>query len=212
TRERCLWGEVRSIALKGLPVDHAVSLLEREMERTVDGIERAAAATLCAAFDGHPRRSMQAAAIARQQGMWLESCARNITTTTLVTELLAATDEKQRRALLALAALPGVPLRVQHIAAIADVTDLEPALMLLARRGVIVSSDSRHRLASGIGDQLRRKEDLKPWGKRPVTYFPAWSERYRRRPASLLEGSDALVRAHPSAADAPRWGAGLGIG
>ncbi|HJZ75400.1 MAG TPA: NB-ARC domain-containing protein [Vicinamibacterales bacterium] len=212
TRERCLWGEVRSIALKGLPVDHAVSLLEREMERTVDGIERAAAATLCAAFDGHPRRIMQAAAIAREQGMLLDICARNITPANLVTELMASTDEKQRRALLALAALPGVPLRVQHIAAIADVTDLDPALMLLARRGVIVSSDSRHRLASGIGDQLRRKEDLKPWVNRAITYFTAWSERYRRSPASLLEESDALVRAQQSAADARRWGEVLRIG
>ena len=36
TRERCLWGEVRSLPLKGLPVEDAVLLLEREIERPLD--------------------------------------------------------------------------------------------------------------------------------------------------------------------------------
>src|SRR5262249_40578083 len=40
TRERCLWGEVRSLALKGLPAEDAVLLLEREIERSLDITER----------------------------------------------------------------------------------------------------------------------------------------------------------------------------
>src|SRR5262249_8286383 len=212
TRERCLWGEVRSVELKGLPVEDAVVLVEREMERSLEGTERSAAASLCEAFGGHPRRIVQAAAIAREQEMSLDVCSRNITPANLMTELMASVNEKQRRALLALTALPGVPLRVQHISSIADITDIEPSLMALVRRGVLVSSDSRHRLAAGIGDQLRRKEDLKPWVNRAITYFTAWSERYRRNPANLLEESDALVRAQQSAADGRRWGGGLRIG
>lgn len=212
TRERCLWGEVRSVALNGLPVDDAVLLLEREVERSLDDTEVAAAATLCAALGGHPRRIVQAAAIAREQGMSLDVCARAITPANLVSESMASIDEKSRRALLALAALPGVPLRVQDIAGIADVTDLESALMMLTRRGIVVSSDSRHRLAAGIADHLRRTDDLKPWVNRAITYFTAWSERHRRNPGSLLEESEALVHVQQSAAEARRWGEVLRVG
>ena len=93
---------------------------------------------------------------------------------------MASIDEKQRRALLALAALPGVPLQALHVSGIAEVPDIEPSLMALVRRGLVVSSQSRHQLADGVGDRLRRTEDLKPWVNRAITYFTAWAERYRR--------------------------------
>jgi hypothetical protein len=212
TRERSLWGEVRSVVLKGLPAEDAVLLLERELERPLDVTERTPAASLCAALGGQPLRVRQAAAIARERGLSLEFCARSITLANLPSELMASIDEKQRRALLALTALPGVPLRVQHIAGIAEITDIEPSLMDLARRGVVVSSESRHRLAAGIANQLRQKEDLKPWVNRAITYFTAWSERYRRSAANLLEDSEALVRVQQSAADLRRWGEVLRVG
>src|SRR6185295_14935537 len=75
TRQRCLWGEARSVELKGLPADDAVSLLEREIERPLEAAERTAAAALCTALEGHPLRVQQAAAIARDQGMSLDVCA-----------------------------------------------------------------------------------------------------------------------------------------
>jgi NB-ARC domain-containing protein len=212
TRERRLWGEARSLAPTGLPVEDAVLLLERELERSLDVAERSAAATLCAALGGHPVRLQQAAAIAREQGISLDVCARSLTPASLVSELMPSIDEKQLRALLALAALPGVPLRVQDISGIADITDVEPSLVLLGRRGVCVCSDSRHRLAAGIGDRLRRKEDLTPWVNRVITYFTAWSERYRRSPDRLLEESEALLRVQQIAVEARRHGEALRIG
>ena len=135
TRERCLWGEVRSLAVKGLPVDDAVLLLEREIERPLDASERPAAASLCAAIGGHPLRILQAAALTREQGKSLDAWAHDVPPESLLTELLASIDEKQRRALLALTALPGVPLQVQHVSSIAEVTDIEPSLMALVPPG-----------------------------------------------------------------------------
>jgi NB-ARC domain-containing protein len=211
-RERCLCGEVRSLALKGLPVEDAVLLLERESERSLDATERSAAATLCAALEGHPLRILQAAAVIREFGISLDDCARNATPASLITELLASIDEKQRRGLLALTALPGVPLQVQDVSGIADVTDIESSLMVLVRRGVVVSSRSRYQLAAGVGDQLRRKEDLKPWLNRAITYFTAWAERHRRSPGNLLEESEALMRVQQRATDLRRWGEVLRVG
>ena len=214
TRDRCLWGEVRSVALKGLSGDDAVLLLEQELERALDAGERAAAASLCATLGGHPVRILQAAALIREQdhAISVDEWARCITPATLIAELMVSTDEKQRRALLALTALPGVPLTAQHVAGIAELTDIEPALRTLARRGLIRGSDSRHRIADGVADQLRRTDDLTPWANRAITYFTAWAERYRRSPGRLLEESEALLAVQQSAADTRRWGEVLRVG
>ena len=213
TRDRCLWGEVRSLALNGLSGEDAVLFLERELERALDDAERAAAASLCATLGGHPVRILQAAALIRDQpAISVDEWARSITPATLIAELMASIDEKQRRALLALTALPGVPLTAQHVAGIAELTDIEPALRTLARRGLVGGSESRHRLADGVADQLRRTDDLTPWVNRAITYFTAWAERYRRNPGRLLEESEALLAVQQYAADARRWGEVLRVG
>ena len=174
--------------------------------------ERASAASLCAAIDGHPLRIVQAAAIIRERGISLGGWALDITPESLVTELLASIDEKQRRVLLALTALGGVPLEVQHVSGIAEVTDIEASMMALVRQGLVVGSQSRHRLADGVADRLRRMEDLKPWVNRAITYFTAWAERHRRSPDIVLEESEALLRVQQCAADARRWGEVLLLG
>ena len=212
TRERCLWGEVRSIILKGLSPEDGVALLERELERALDEAERSPAEGLCAALGGHPVRIMQAAALIRDHGIPVDERARSLTPAALIAELTAALDEKQRRALLALTALPGVPLTAQHVSAIAELPDIEPVLRTLTRRGLVGASHSRHRLADGVADQLRRADDLKPWVNRTITYFTAWAERYRRSPASLLEESEALLTVQQYALDARRWTEALRVG
>src|SRR6185503_10668136 len=174
--------------------------------------ERVAAASLCAALGGHPVRIIQAAALVRDHGIPVGECARAVTPAVLVAELTASIDEKQRRALLALTALPGVPLTAQHVSGIAELADVEPALRTLTRRGLVSGSQSRHRLADGVADQLRRTEDLKPWLNRAITYFTAWAERYRRSPANLLEESEALLAVQRYAADARRWSEALRVG
>jgi hypothetical protein len=211
TRERRLWREVRSIVLKGLPAEDAVALLEREIERSLDVTERAAAATLCWAIDGNPLRILQAAAVIREQSLSLDQSSRIIAQTPVV-NLMASIDEKQRRALLALAALPGVLLQARHVCAIAEVGEIEPSLTALVRRGLVISSESRYELVEGVGDRLRRTEDLKPWTNRAITYFTAWAERHQRSQDTLQHEAEALLRVQQHAADARRSGEVLQLG
>ena len=206
TRERRLWREVRSLALNGLPGDAAMLLLEREIERPLDDGERSAATDLCAALAGHPLAILQAAAIIRERGIASDGWARDITADGLITELLTSIDEKPRRALLALTALPGVPLEGQHVAGIADVTDIEPALRTLVRKGLVVSGQSRYRLADGVADRLRRTEDLKPSANRAITYFGGWAERIPPQPGRPA----GPIRRAPARAAARHGGAALG--
>ena len=210
TRERCLWGDVHNVALKGLPAEDAVLLLEREIDRPLDESEQSAAANLCVAIGGHPLKIRQAAAVIREQAVSPEDWARVITQSPIAV-LMGSNDEKQRRALLALAALPGVPLGALHVSAIAEVTDIEPSLTTLVRRGLVVNRQSRYQLADGVGDRLRRMEDLKPWANRAITYFTGWAERYQRN-HTLLQEADALLGVQQYAADSRRSGEVLQVG
>jgi hypothetical protein len=201
TRERCLWGEVRGLALKGLPADAAMALLEREIERPLDVAEQSEAAGLCAAVEGHPLRIVQAAAIVRERGIPIGGWTQEVTPDDIVAELMAPVDDKQRRALLTLGALSGVPLEAGHIAGIAEVTDIEPSLMMLVRRGLVVCNQSLHQLADGVGDRLRQTEDLKPWLNRAITYFTSWAERHQRNADILLDHATVLMRVQQYAAE-----------
>ena len=212
TRKRCLWGEVRAVPLRGLPADCGLQLLEREMERPLGAAERAAAEALCGELGGDPLRIMQAAALARDTSEPLGAWAGGMSPAALVRQLTESIDDKQRRVLLALTALPGVPLPVPHVSGIADVPDIEPSVMTLVRRGLVLATQSRYRLADGVSDQLRRTEDPNPSVNRAITYFTAWAERYRRSPDTLVLESEALLRAQQCALDFRRWGEAFRIG
>src|SRR4029078_13349478 len=97
----------------------------------------------------------QAAAIIRDHGGSIEELARDLGPEQLLTEVMASIDEKQRRVLLALDALPNVPLQLHHVSGLADVTDIEPSMAALAHLGLVARSDSRHRLLHWFGDRLR---------------------------------------------------------
>jgi hypothetical protein len=212
TRGRRLCSEVHNLALNGLPVDDAVMLLERKIARPLDDSERPAAATLCAALQGHPLRILQAAGLLRDRGTSLDAWARDIAPDMLITESTASIDQRQRRILLALAALPGVPMQAHHISGISELADIESSLAALVERALVLSTQSGHRLADGVGDQLRRTEDLKPWVNRAITYYTAWAERYRRDAHALLDESEALRRVQLHATNARRWGEALRLG
>ncbi len=212
TRTRCLWGEVRAVPLEGLPTECALQLLERDMERSLGAAERLSADALCAELGGYPLRIMQAAALARDKADSLDAWAGGMSPPALVRQLTASIDDKQRRILLALTALPGVPLPVPHVSGIADVPDIEPSVMMLVRRGLVLGTHSRYRLADGVSDQLRRTEDPKPSANRAITYFTAWAERNRRSPDTLVFESEALLRAQQCAIDFRRWGEAFRIG
>lgn len=211
-RDRCLWGEVRSLMLTGLPADEAVLLLERELERELTAAERTAAAALCTALDGHPLRIQQAAAIVRERACSLAAWTQHVAPDGVLADLMTSIDDRERRVLLALSALAGVPIELQHVSGIAEVTDTESSLNALVRRRLVLNSRSRYQLADGVVDRLRRTEDLKPWVNRAITYFTAWAERNRRHQETLLEASEAILRVQEHAAASHRWGEALRLG
>lgn len=212
TRRHDRASEARALQLVGLSSEQAVRLLEREVGRPLESADSAVAETICTSLEGDPLRIRQAAALVRDRAISLEELARDVVPHNLLAELTASIGDKERRALLALAALPGLPLPPQHIAGLAEITDIEPSISMLFARGLVVRAQSRYRVADGVRDRLRRTEDLKPWGHRAITYFTAWAERNRRNPETLLDQVEALVRVQQHAVDTKRWGEVLQLG
>jgi len=212
TREQRLHSEVRCLTLQGLPIEDSLQLLEREIARPIKDDERGTAERLCAALEGHPQRILIAAGLLRDRGSLLDAWVNAITPEKLIDESMAALDPKQQRILLVLAALPGVPIRPQHIAGIAELGDIEPSLAALLQRALVVGTPSGHRLAGGVADRLRRIEDVNPLLNRAITYYVSWAERYRRDSHALLDGSEALRCVQLQATNTRRWGEALRLG
>jgi hypothetical protein len=211
-REQRLRSEVRSLALHGLPGEDAFLLLEREIGRRLEDGERAAAANICAALDGHPQQILIAAALLRERGTLLDAWAEGTSPEAVIVESLTAVDQKQRRILLALAALPGLPMAAHHIAGISELADIESPLAALIQRALVIGTPSGHLLADDVAERLRRTEDLNPWINRAITYYTAWAGRYRRDAHALLDESEALRRVQLQATNIHRWGEALRLG
>jgi hypothetical protein len=212
TREQRLHSEVRSLALHGLPVKDSLQLLEREIADPLEEGERRTAANLCAALNGHPQRILLAAGLLRNRGGLLDAWVNDITPEKLIAESLASINQKQRRILLVLAALPGVPIPAHHIAGLAELADIESLLATLLQRALVTGTQSGHRLADGVADRLRRTEDVKPWINRAITYYTGWAERYRRDSHALLDESEVLRCVQLQATNTRRWGEALRLG
>jgi hypothetical protein len=65
--ERLVWGEGQAIPLPGLPLDDALTLLERGLGRPIEATEHTPAAKICNVLGGHPLRILQVASLARHQ-------------------------------------------------------------------------------------------------------------------------------------------------
>jgi len=211
---RCLWGEGSAVALRGLPPDDALALVERGLGRPLDDQERPAAQAICAALEGHPLHILQAVALAREEGKTLAEVARRVQAPSpadgLAAEGVAALSEPQRRVLAVLAALGDAPLPADHLAALSGVRDVAPVLKALMARGLVQANSPRYSLTGGVTAYLRRVWDLTPWAERALAHFAAWAE--RQPVGRLAEVADAMVRVLEWAAGAGRWARVIRLG
>ncbi len=207
SRVRCLWGQGRSVALGGLPPDEALALLERELDRTLAHEERTAAAAICAAVGFHPQRLRQAAAHARERGLPLADLAHRLgaakSAAVFVDETLPALPDVQRRILVVLAAMSGVPVATIHLAAIAGVPDPDSALAALEQQ-CYISHNSPYR-AIGTAEASWPGLNLDAVRARALAHFASWAETNVRVPARLASDTEAVVWLLRWADAAGRW-------
>ncbi len=214
--KRHLWGEGRAVALHGLPADDALALVERELGRPLTPQERPAAEALCAALEGHPLRIFQTAAMAREEGLSLAEVARQVQTPAAekaVTEqVVKPLSESEQRVLQVLAALGEAPLHTEHLAGLAKLAEVAPALESLRRRGLAQSHSPRHSLTGTVAQDLQRTLDLASLQEQALAYFTAWAEDHRSAPERLLEDADAMLHVLSWGVGAGRWAEVLRLG
>jgi len=153
--ERRLWGEGRTVVLRGLPPDDALALVERELGRPLTPAERSAAQSLCTALDSHPLRILQAAAMAREEGHSLAEVAQQVQAASpaeaLTAQVLRSLSEPEHQVLMALAVLNGASLHADHLPALAGLPDAAPALESLLQRGLVPDRHAGAVPATGVG-------------------------------------------------------------
>ena len=87
-------GETLDVAMKGLPINEAVSLFQRELGRALSAEELKAAQAICESLGGMPQRVLRAAHEAREENRSL--VAVTPAATILADETLAAAELKPR--------------------------------------------------------------------------------------------------------------------
>jgi len=214
--ERCLWGEGRAIGLRGLPPDDGLALVERELGRSLTPEERPAAQALCTALEGHPLRILQAAAMAREEGLTLAEMASRVQIPSpaeaLTAQVLASLSEPERRVLAALAALGDAPVHAEHLPDLTKLLNVAPFLQTLQTRGLVQAHSPRYSLTGALAQAVQRAWDLTPLAERVLDYFTAWAEEQQQAPDRLLEEASAILRTLEWAAGAGRWAEVLRLG
>lgn len=213
-RERRLVGEGRALLLPGLPAAEATQLLEQKLERPLAPEERAAAQSICALLAGHPLHIAQAAAIALERKLPLGALASRMQAahaqglapaTLLNQQMAAAGSDDEKRALAALAALEGAPVRAESLAAITGADNIEATLGRLAQRKLVEPHAAGYRLTSGLQAILQRDWDLTEWRTRARAHFTKWAEQNKHDRQQLGAASAALLTVFNWAAQNERW-------
>jgi RecA/RadA recombinase len=214
--ERHLWGQGSAVAVRGLPVEDALALMERELGRSLTPEERADAQALCADLDGHPLCLLQAAALVREEGLQSSEVVSRVRppspAAALTKQALALLSEPERRVAAALAALSGAPVHAEHVAALAGLPDATAALESLLRRALAQAHSPRYTLVDAAEQAVRQVLDLTPWTERALAYFASWAEQHRQAPDRLLEETDPIVQVLEWGAGAGRWAEVLRLG
>ncbi|MFP5317519.1 MAG: choice-of-anchor D domain-containing protein [Acidimicrobiia bacterium] len=210
SRERSLWGDGRSIALRGLPPDSAVDLLELELMRPLTEMERPVASALVGAVGGQPLRIMHLASLVSDLGYDLVALAGRVTEGSASPELgqllLEALDDDQRKVWEVLAALDGATLPADQLAAITGVADPQPALASLLALGLIQSHSPRYSVTVRTGALApHQTAQLRAWEGRTREHLIGWAEANRDRADVVLEESEAVLAALQGASRDQAW-------
>ena len=207
--ERQLWGEGYPVELRGLPLNEAVFLVERELGHTLSSEEHSAAEEICNALEGHPLAILQTVALTREENMKLVAVAKQVqsaaSTQGWAEHLLEKLKKPQTVIVVMLAAFGGVALGLEQLASLTKIPEIKLTLETLLRRNLVQVEDSRYRLTGTLVEHLQQKYNLTHFLERAVTYFTNWVKEYQEIPKRLLEESDAILEIMDWAVKVGRW-------
>src|SRR5215211_6231281 len=216
--ERRLCSGGRTIALRGLPSEDALALIERELGRPLADEDRTTVQELYTALEGYPLRLLQLSALVRDDGISLAEVTERLQPhagsvgEALTAQVLATRSEDEQRVLAALAVPMGASVGEEHLNELAGVADARPALESLQRRKLVQAHSPRYSLRGSLDETLREEWDLTPWNEQALVHFAISAEEQRHDPERVLEEADAILGVVQGAAQNGRWEGVLRLG
>jgi hypothetical protein len=211
TTERALWGQGRSLPLGGLPPEDCLALIARELGRPLTPAEQAAARQVCEALKGNPDRLLKVADRARK-GQSIEAIQQSIAHAPLTPVLLAGLPTPEMRVLSVIALGRRKAIPFEHIAPLADLPDVRPALQSLQERRLVQAHSPRYSLTGTLANELWRDWDLTPWAERALDYFIGWTEAQQADPRRMFDSLDVILSLLEWAVSRQHWTQVLRLG
>lgn len=173
--ERCLWGEGRCIQLGGLPIQEALTLVERELGHSLADQERSIAEAFCRQIKGNPLYMIQGAALVRQGKTFDEigdkfKVSEEVFTTTILDKL----TDTQKNLLFTMAASGNFPMPLSHLEGLSRVTGIGAQLGPLLDLHIIQANSPAYNITGSLAISLAKVIDLSAWENRVRDYFVEW--------------------------------------
>jgi hypothetical protein len=196
SRERSLW-EGAPLALRGLGVTDAVTVVEQELGRPLAPDERDPAQRICEVLLGHPLRIREAVAAVLASGSTLADIERRLTDAPDAVASLAATKlsqarDAERQLIAALAVFGDASVGNEHLRSIADVSGFDQVVSDAVARRDIRSHSPRYTLSATLARSAELPR-LDAYGDRALRLFVEWAEELRGDPAAQLQEGPALL-------------------
>ncbi|MBD2462347.1 choice-of-anchor D domain-containing protein [Oscillatoria sp. FACHB-1407] len=197
SQERQLWNRVNAMPMLGLPLNDALTLVERGLGRSRTADERPDAEVLCNLVQGHPLRILQLTALVREEGQTLAVLVQRLRLAPSVDALplkaAVSLPEAERRVLAVLVVLDGISVRMEHLAALTGLPNIQTILATLTRRYLVLNDKARYYLSQPVVAALRPAWNLSQWTQRVITYFYRWLER-QAQPDALVPELEVLLQ------------------
>ncbi|KYC35669.1 hypothetical protein WA1_07630 [Scytonema hofmannii PCC 7110] len=199
----------RSLPLSTLSIIDSISLVEKELGRSLTREELPAAKSLCTLLNGHPVHIQVAVANIVEEGRSLAEIVSQLPSTEpvpyLIQQTVASLSKPHKTILELLLVMGRVGLKKEQVSAIAQIYNADQLLETLQRRNLVQLQSSRYKITQAIVEVLPPEWKLTATLENAIVYFVKFAERYQKQPNYLLEEIDATVQILEVAVRNSRW-------
>ncbi|MUG97177.1 hypothetical protein F7734_34540 [Scytonema sp. UIC 10036] len=199
----------RSLPLSTLSVVDSISLVEKELGRSLTREELPAAKSLCTLLNGHPVHIQVAVANIAEEGQSLAEIVSQLPSTEpvpyLIQQIVASLSKPHKTILELLLVMGKIGLKKEQVLAIAQIHNAEQLLETLQRRNLVQLQNSRYKITQAIVEVLPLEWRLTATLENAIVYFVKFAEKYQKQPNYLLEEIDATVQILKVAVRNSRW-------
>ena len=203
--ERSFWGQGTFVELRGLPVQDAIALFERELGRPLDIKEKETVEVICNLLDCHPFRILEIASLTRDSGTSFTEIKNKLQgQSPVLTILQSFLTDSQQSILALLGAAGGKPVPFKHLTALLPGGNLQKELNDLIRLRWIKAHSPRYSLMAVPLSSITNMSNFSSWEDTLINYFVSWLEGEPEQ-ALIEESAEALIYTVKRAGEKESW-------